>query len=67
MDIDNMDIRVAINAIATQVRQMQRNGGFQPKKYGATYPPKLSPQDKAYLVANGGCFRCRKLGHMAND
>ncbi|KAF9965386.1 hypothetical protein BGZ73_001451, partial [Actinomortierella ambigua] len=70
MDIDNMDIRVAINAIAAQVNHLQRNGGFQPKtqsKYSTTFPPKLSPQDKAYLVANGGCFRCRKLGHMAND
>ncbi|KAG0246041.1 hypothetical protein BG011_002586, partial [Mortierella polycephala] len=69
MDLDNMDIRVAINAIASQVNPMQRNGGYQAnnKGYSGTpLPPKLTAEEKAYLIANKGCFRCRKLGHIAN-
>ncbi|KAI8345094.1 hypothetical protein B0O80DRAFT_475721 [Mortierella sp. GBAus27b] len=26
----------------------------------------MTAQEKSHLMANGGCFRCRKLGHMAN-
>ena len=28
---------------------------------------KLSDKDREYLRENNGCFRCRKLGHMAKD
>jgi hypothetical protein len=68
MDIDNMDIRVAINAIAAQVNNMQRSGGYQnnnKNSNGTPRPPKLNPDERAYLIANNGCFRCRKLGHQS--
>jgi hypothetical protein len=28
-------------------------------------PPALTPEERERLRARGGCFRCRKLGHMA--
>jgi len=28
---------------------------------------KLSDKDREYLWENNGCFRCRKLSHMAKD
>ena len=68
MDLDNMDIRVAINNIASQVNSMQRNGGYQANNRGyngAPLPPKLTAEERAYLIANKGCFRCRKLGHVS--
>jgi hypothetical protein len=30
-------------------------------------PPKLSDPEKAFLYNNGGCYRCRKLGHQGFD
>jgi hypothetical protein len=27
----------------------------------------LSQQDRDYLRQNGGCFRCRRLGHFGNQ
>lgn len=79
MDLDNMDIRVAINAIAAQVNSMQRNGGYQANNMqrnggyhgnnknfaGIPHPSKLTPEERAYLIANNGCFRCRKIGHLS--
>ncbi|KAF9992055.1 hypothetical protein BGZ65_012754, partial [Modicella reniformis] len=69
MDLDNMDIRVAINAIASQVNYMQRNGyqGNNKRNHGAPRPSKMTPEEKTYLMANNGCFRCRKLGHMSSQ
>ncbi|KAF9176174.1 hypothetical protein BGZ51_001468, partial [Haplosporangium sp. Z 767] len=70
MDLDNMDVRVAINALASQVNFMQRNGGYQGNNKGNngdSRPPKLTPEERAYLMANNGCFRCRKIGHMAKQ
>lgn len=70
MDLDNMDIRIAINAIASQINSMQRNSGYQAnnKGYpGTPRPAKLTPEERAFLVANKGCFRCRKIGHMSSD
>ncbi|KAG0247182.1 hypothetical protein BGZ95_008929, partial [Linnemannia exigua] len=62
MDIDKL--HVAINNLTTQVNNLSCNNGF-----GNTMPrpPKLTPEDKAYLIAKKGCFRCRKIGHMANQ
>lgn len=31
------------------------------------YPAKLTDQERAKLLANGGCLRCRKVGHLAGD
>ena len=28
---------------------------------------KLTDKDREYLRENNGCFKCRKLGHMARD
>ena len=70
MDLDNMDIRVALNAIASQVNSMQRSGayqGYNKNNNGAVRPPKLTPEERTYLVANNGCFRCRKTGHISNQ
>ena|SRR5690554_6935 len=52
MELDNMDVRVAISAIASQVNFMQRNGGYQGSNKGnnsASRPPKLT-----HLIANNG-------------
>ncbi|KAF9117648.1 hypothetical protein BG015_006899 [Linnemannia schmuckeri] len=62
MDIDNL--HVAINNLTTQVNYLSRNNG---NTNNAPRPPKLTPEDKAYLIAKKGCFRCRKIGHMASQ
>ncbi|KAF9079268.1 hypothetical protein BGX23_004548 [Mortierella sp. AD031] len=70
MDLDNMEIRVAINAVASQFNSMQRNGGYQGNNMGYNgipRPPKLTPEERAYLIANKGCFRYRKLGHISSE
>ncbi|KAG0360487.1 hypothetical protein BGX24_005550, partial [Mortierella sp. AD032] len=63
MDIDNLHI--AINNLTNQVNYLSRgsNGGNN----NTLRPPKLTADEKAHLVANKGCFRCRKIGHMASQ
>ena len=29
--------------------------------------PKLTPAERQYLIDNGGCFKCRKLGHLSYE
>ncbi|KAG0348637.1 hypothetical protein BGZ54_004562, partial [Gamsiella multidivaricata] len=48
------------------VNYLSRSNGFG-NTNNTSRPPKLTPEEKAYLIANKGCFRCRKLGHMANQ
>lgn len=62
MDIDNL--HVAINNLTTQVNYLSRNNG---NTNNTPRPPRLTPEDKAYLIAKKGCFRCRKIGHMASQ
>jgi len=63
MDIDNL--HVAINNLTTQVNYLSRNNNGQSNNI--PHPPKLTPADKAHLMAKNGCFRCRKIGHMASQ
>ena len=38
-----------------------------PANSSSTNKPKLAPitdEERAYLIANNGCFRCRQLGHL---
>jgi hypothetical protein len=65
MDIDNL--HVAINNLTTQVNNLSRNNGFGNSTHATPRPPKLTPEDKAYLIAKKGCFRCRRIGHMASQ
>ncbi|KAG0308425.1 hypothetical protein BGZ99_001147 [Dissophora globulifera] len=51
MDIDAMFNTTGINA-------------FQRGQPGLI---KLSPQERAHLTRTGGCFRCRKQGHLASQ
>ncbi|KAF9554554.1 hypothetical protein EC968_009596 [Mortierella alpina] len=62
MDIDNLHI--AINNLTHQVNYLSRSSN---RNNSASRPPKLTPEEKAYLIANNGCFRCRKIGHMASN
>ena len=41
----------------------------QSSSTGKKYPPKLSTRERTTLIANDGCFACRKInaGHVAND
>jgi hypothetical protein len=36
-------------------------------KPGGPLPPKLVQPEKDFLYHNGGCFKCRKLGHVGTD
>ena len=66
MDIDNL--HVAIHNLSTQVNNLARFGnGSNNGTHSTALPRKLTPEDKAYLIEKGGCFRCRKIGHMANQ
>jgi hypothetical protein len=29
--------------------------------------PRLTPAERQYLIENGGCFKCRKLGHLSYE
>jgi len=62
MDVDNL--HVAINNLTAQVNYLSQG----PNRTNNTpRPSKLTPAEKALLIANGGCFRCRKIGHMASN
>jgi hypothetical protein len=66
MDIDNL--HVAIHNLSTQVNNLARfSNGSNYGTHTTPRPPKLTPEDKAYLTEKGGCFRCRKIGHIANQ
>lgn len=73
MDVDNLHI--AINNLTTQVNQLSRsnNGAYNSQNNvnynanGRARPSKMTPEEKSYLMRNGGCFRCRKLGHMGDQ
>lgn len=67
MEIDNLVI--AVNALT---RRMDSNNGNnrnnyrrQPN-YGNRLPP-LTQQERERLRAQGGCFKCRQLGHIARE
>lgn len=36
-------------------------------KPGGPLPPKLLQPEKDYLYSHGGCYKCRKLGHLGPD
>lgn len=62
MEVDSL--HVAINNLTAQVNYLSQG----PNRHNnAPRPPKLTPAEKAHLIANGGCFRCRKIGHMASN
>ena len=44
-----------------QLNNAQQNGNFQPRRPAGP----LTPAQKEFLRKNGGCFYCRKLGHIA--
>ncbi|KAF9271139.1 hypothetical protein BGZ68_004160, partial [Mortierella alpina] len=62
MDLDNL--HVAINNLSAQVHYLSQ-GRNRPSN--TPRPAKLTPAEKAHLIANKGCFRCRKIGHMASN
>ncbi|KAF9924412.1 hypothetical protein KVV02_000570 [Mortierella alpina] len=62
MDIDTL--HVAINNLTAQVNYLSQ--GSQ-RNNNTPRPSKLTPGEKAHLIANKGCFRCRKMGHMASN
>jgi hypothetical protein len=62
MDIDTL--HVAINNLTAQVNYLSQGPS---RNNSAPRPAKLTPAEKAHLIANGGCFRCRKIGHMASN
>ncbi|KAI1285856.1 hypothetical protein EDD11_000683 [Mortierella claussenii] len=61
MDVDTL--HVAINNLTAQVNYLSRNNNMGKNNL----PPKLTPEEKAYLISKKGCFRCRKIGHMASQ
>lgn len=77
MEIDTL--QVAINNLTAQVNYLSRRSGYVNNQYntkpftynpntnykpGGPLPPKLSQEEKDYLYKNGGCYKCRKLGHV---
>lgn len=67
MDLDNLVI--AVNALARRFDSSNgnnRNNHGRPPNYGNRIPP-LTPQERGRLLAEGGCFKCRKPGHIARE
>jgi len=60
MDVDALQI--AVNNLTAEVNSLRRGNGYN----SMTRPPRLTPDEKARLIATNGCFRCRKIGHMAS-
>jgi Ty3 transposon capsid-like protein/Zinc knuckle len=68
---------IAERVDAVTYKPQTRSSGFQPRpKYhapGGTIPMdldaigKLTDAERERLRKNGGCFRCRKTGHLARD
>ncbi|KAF8927437.1 hypothetical protein BGZ47_002158, partial [Haplosporangium gracile] len=80
MEIDTL--QVTINNLTAQVNYLARRSGYnhgqnntKPFVYnpntnykpGGPLPPKLLQPEKDYLYNNGGCYKCRKLGHLGPD
>ncbi|KAG9072227.1 hypothetical protein KI688_006451 [Linnemannia hyalina] len=80
MEIDTF--HVAINNLSAQVSYLSRRSGYNHSQHntkpfiynpnthykpGGPLPPKLSQEEKDYLYKNGGCYKCRKLGHLGPD
>ncbi|GJJ67756.1 hypothetical protein EMPS_00102 [Entomortierella parvispora] len=66
MEVDN--IHIQLNNIHKQLGTLHRslqnrptNGTNNPSR---DRPAPLTAADREYLVHNGGCFRCRELGHI---
>ncbi|GJJ78501.1 hypothetical protein EMPS_10860 [Entomortierella parvispora] len=67
MEVDN--IHIQLNNIHKQLGTLHRslqsrptNGTNNPSR---DRPAPLTAADREYLVRNGGCFRCRELGHIS--
>ncbi|KAF9112092.1 hypothetical protein BGW39_004176, partial [Mortierella sp. 14UC] len=60
MDIDTL--LVTLHNLQTQVNSFQKQNGS-----ATSYPPKITQKEKEFLKAKGGCFKCRKLGHMSKQ
>lgn len=80
MEVDTL--QVTVNNLAAQVNYLARRSGYNHNqtntkafvynpntnyKPGGPFPPKLSQPEKDYLYAHGGCYKCRKLGHLGPD
>lgn len=67
MDLDNLVL--AVNALARRFNSNNGNNGnnnsWSPN-YGNRLPP-LTQQERERLRAQGGCFKCRKPGHIARE
>lgn len=70
MEIDNL--RVELNALRRQLGS-NGSGGFNNNNNGGFNNnnnrrlQRLTPEDRAKLMASNSCFRCRKQGHIARD
>jgi hypothetical protein len=62
MDIDSMQMLLA--NFTTLVNNPTSVNAFQQSQQPLN---KLSPQERAYLIRIGGCFRCRKPGHRSSE
>jgi len=66
MELDNLVI--AVNALANRFNSSNGNNrqGNRPTYNGNRLPP-LTHQERARLRDEGGCFKCRKPGHIARE
>lgn len=62
MDIDAMQMLLA--NLNTLINNSTSVNAFQQPQQPIN---KLSPQERAYLIRIGGCFRCRKPGHRSSE
>ncbi|KAF9973127.1 hypothetical protein BGZ65_009433, partial [Modicella reniformis] len=65
MDFDTM--QVTINNLAAQVNVTPATTTTLSTPMATSHALPSSPGGKAKLIANNGCFRCRKIGHMASQ
>ncbi|KAG0275651.1 hypothetical protein BGZ96_003712 [Linnemannia gamsii] len=63
--MDNDNPHIAINNLTNQVNYLSLASNRA--NNNTLRPPKLTADEKAHLTANKGCFRCRKIGHMASQ
>ncbi|KAG0195136.1 hypothetical protein BGX28_002159, partial [Mortierella sp. GBA30] len=69
MDMDTLQVTAHNHQEVNALRYnsgYNNNGNTSNAKGNRPRLPKLTDADRAYLIANDGCFKCRKLGHMTS-
>jgi hypothetical protein len=53
--------------VPMELGAVQARPGFRPQQQQQGVKTRLTPEERAYLIANNGCVYCRRLGHTLSQ